>query len=387
MRSSIHQVISVGFQYDIHFTQGVFDLDNPLLAQVLQNAEEQRTQKLLFVVDSNVVKHHPGLMDAIGRFCRKHRSAIGEMSVEPLEIPGGEVCKNEPNHLQSVYEAIERGGICRHSFVIAIGGGAVLDVAGYAAATAHRGVRHVRIPTTVLSQNDSGVGVKNGVNLLGKKNFLGAFAPPWAVINDETFLTTLNQRDWLAGVSEAIKVGLVKDGEFFRILRQNAGRLVARDIDAMRQLIRRCAELHANHISSSGDPFETGSSRPLDFGHWAAHKLEQMTNFTLRHGEAVAIGIALDTTYSALIGSLKMSDAEIVHDCIASVALPVYHQAMTDVSTLLQGVEDFREHLGGRLTITMLRRFGEGYEVHEIDRDIMKQAVGVLAESRLKAVF
>ena len=122
----------------------------------------------------------------------------------------------------SVHRAIHEYGIDRHAYVLAVGGGALLDMVGYAAATAHRGVRLVRVPTTVLSQNDSGIGVKNSVNAFGKKNFLGTFAPPFAVFNDFTFLTTLSDRDWRAGISEAIKVALLKDATFFAFLEEHA---------------------------------------------------------------------------------------------------------------------------------------------------------------------
>src|SRR5204862_561409 len=133
----------------------------------------------------------------------------------------GERVKNKHDWVLRVHHAIERAGLCRHSFLAAVGGGAVLDMAGLAAATAHRGIRHIRIPTTVLSQNDSGIGVKNGVNAFGKKNFLGTFAPPFAVINDSGFLTTLDDRDWRSGIAEAIKVALIKDAPFFNFIKTN----------------------------------------------------------------------------------------------------------------------------------------------------------------------
>ena len=165
-----------------------------------------------------------------------------------------------------------------------------MDMAGLAAATAHRGVRHIRIPTTTLSQCDSGVGVKNGINAFGKKNFIGTFAPPFAVINDFQLLAPLSPRDKRAGFAEAVKVACIRSREFFDALEEDAAALAQFQPDAMRKLIRRCAELHMDHIATSGDPFEFGSARPLDFGHWSAHKLEQLSDFKIRHGEAVAIG-------------------------------------------------------------------------------------------------
>jgi 3-dehydroquinate synthetase len=261
----------------------------------------------------------------------------------------------------------------------------VLDMAGLAGATAHRGVRLIRIPTTVLSQNDSGVGVKNGVNAYGKKNFLGTFAPPYAVVNDSRFLTTLSDRDWRSGIAEAIKVALIKDAAFFEFLEDRAPALASRDMAAMQRLIYRCAELHLQHIATSGDPFELGSARPLDFGHWSAHKLEQLSGYRLRHGEAVAIGLALDTTYSYLSGFIPEADWRRVLGLLLETGFAIhtpelgdYLEARDNPLCLLQGLREFREHLGGELTITLVERIGHGLEVHEIDERLMVESIALL---------
>ena len=376
---SIDQRFQVGFRFPVHFTEGVFSVRNQLLAQALRTARPEGCEKILFVVDSNVARHHPQLVSEIAAYCTAHADVMHPVCA-PLLLPGGETAKNDPRHLHTILQAIHDCGICRHSYVIAVGGGAMLDLAGYASAIAHRGVRHIRIPTTVLSQNDSGVGVKNSINAFGKKNFLGTFAPPAAVINDRNFLTTLDQRDWLAGISEAVKVGLIKDGAFYRFVEANAAALVSRNMEVMQRVIERCAELHLQHIASSGDPFESGTSRPLDFGHWAAHKLEQMTDFKLRHGEAVSIGIALDVTYSALAGELPMTEALAIGRCLADLDLPIYDAAMRNVEVLLDGLEEFREHLGGQLTITLLRGIGIGFEAHSIHHATMLKAIDALAQ-------
>ena len=124
--------------------------------------------------------------------CERHRDVV-RLAGPILIVPGGEAVKNDIRHIEEILQVIQDAGLCRHSYVLAIGGGAVLDAVGYAAATAHRGVRLVRIPTTVLAQDDSAVGVKNGINAFGKKNYLGTFAPPSAVINDFSFLPTLDR--------------------------------------------------------------------------------------------------------------------------------------------------------------------------------------------------
>jgi 3-dehydroquinate synthase len=272
----LQNTFTVSFSYGVHFTQGLFKESNNLFNEVLPANNEACGRKILFVIDQEVHKHHPSLSKEIKAFFNGHKGI--ELCQEIVLVEGGEQVKNNISHVDRVISAMEKNGLCRHSFVACIGGGAVLDMVGYAAAIAHRGIRHIRIPTTVLSQNDSGIGVKNGVNAYNKKNFLGTFSPPFAVINDSDFLLTLEDRDWRSGISEAIKVALIKDAKFYNFILENADKLVRRDMSAMEYLIHRCAELHMNHIAG-GDPFEKGSSRPLDFGHWSAHKLEQMTNY------------------------------------------------------------------------------------------------------------
>jgi 3-dehydroquinate synthase len=237
----------------------------------------------------------------------------------------------------------------------------------------------VRLPTSVLAQADSGVGVKCGVNLFGKKNFLGVFAPPFAVVNDARFLDTLARRDVVAGMAEAVKVALIRDAEFFAWLDASANQLATGDRDALDVLIRRCAALHLQHIATSGDPFELGSARPLDFGHWAAHKLESMTRHRLRHGEAVAIGLAIDATYAELAGVCESTTASAVRGILGRLGLPLWDEALDAMSggrrIVLDGLGEFREHLGGELTITLLRGIGDGLEVHEMHEPLIDAAI------------
>src|SRR6478672_4868338 len=227
------QPIQVTFDYPVLFTDGLFQPDNPTLRQILVRAADfDGPAQVLFVVDSGVHEAHPGLAAAIEGYTAAHADAL-QLAGRPVVIIGGEASKNDPAVLHQVHQAIHDARLCRHSYVAVIGGGAVLDVVGYAAATAHRGIRLIRIPTTVLAQDDSAVGVKNGVNAFGQKNYLGTFAPPFAVISDFAFLSTLSERDWRSGISEAIKVALVRDPAFFDLLERDAALLVARDADAM----------------------------------------------------------------------------------------------------------------------------------------------------------
>lgn len=383
---TLHQSFTVKFSYDVFFTSALFDTANKLINDFLTGSSPSLSaKKILFIIDDGVANTHPTLVSQIKDYFTQHNQT--QLIQDILIIPGGETVKNDTRYLDQVLEAINIHGIDRHSFVAAIGGGALLDMVGYAATISHRGVKHIRIPTTVLSQNDSGIGVKNGINYFNKKNFLGTFSPPVAVFNDELFLSTLSDRDWRSGIAEAIKVALIKDKDFFIWLEENAALLAQRDRVAMNYQIWKCAQLHLEHIRGT-DPFESGSSRPLDFGHWSAHKLEYLTNFEVRHGEAVAMGIALDTVYSSLSGRLSTDESQRVLNLIQKLGFELTHpllQVEQVDSPILLGLQEFREHLGGQLTITMLTAIGKGEEVHEIDAGIVKKAGEILHELNQQA--
>src|SRR5665213_409576 len=303
--SVIQRSIQVGWQLRVFFTEDVFAPANPVLKDALADGTPRKT---LVVLEDALAQSQPKLERQTENYFSAHAKQL-QLVRAPLFVAGGEQSKNSITIVTAILSQIDRHHIDRHSYLIAIGGGALLDVAGFAAATAHRGVRHLRIPTTTLSQADSGVGVKNGSNAFGKKNFIGTFAPPFAVINDFSLLATLDPRDKRSGYVEAVKVACIRDAQFFDEIERDAGKLAAFEPEAMKQLIRRCAELHLDHIATGGDPFEAGSARPLDFGHWSAHKLEQLSHFNISHGEAVAIGIALDVIYSREIGLLHPASA------------------------------------------------------------------------------
>lgn len=378
----IQQSFSVKFEYRVFFTEKIFDPSNSTFADFLEaHAEPGTRKKLLFIIDDGVTAAHSYLQEQIEAYCQQLDNF--ELVQDIVVVPGGEAAKNDLQLFYWLINEVEKYKVDRHSFVIGIGGGSVLDLVGYVSAVSHRGVKHIRIPTTVLSQNDSGVGVKNGINYHGKKNFLGTFAPPIAVFNDAYFLTTLNERDWRSGMTEAVKVALIKDAGFFEWLEAQAVKLSMGDLPAMQQLIYRCAALHMAHIGG-GDAFESGSSRPLDFGHWSAHKLEQLTDFELRHGEAVSIGIALDTVYSFLLGWLSENEVQRIITLLKQLRLPLYHPLLEiedEQSPIVAGLEEFREHLGGKLTISLLRTIGKGEEVHAIDNALLQKAVNMLRDN------
>lgn len=380
----IEKQIQVEYRHQIHFTEGVFCLENHLLSQlVVDDTNGRRLVKVLVVVDAGLISSSGQILSQIVGYFHAIRDGV-ELVCDPVVIQGGEVCKNDWGLVTQLMGLADRYHIDRHSYIIAIGGGALLDMVGLAASITHRGVRHIRIPTTTLSQDDSGVGVKNGINFFGKKNFLGTFSPPYAVVNDFRFIEKLPEREKKNGYIEAVKVALIRDAGFFEEIEGMCDELSHFASGAMKRLIYRCAELHVNHISTSGDPFEFGSARPLDFGHWAAHKLEQLSNYEIRHGEAVAIGIGLDIIYARRMGYLSGDDCNRILKLIGGLGFELWTDYLlaeeSGVLAILRGLEEFREHLGGLLTITLLRGIGKGFEVHEMDSSVIVDSIRELRQ-------
>lgn len=379
-------VIRPAFPHTVIFTRGVLRRGNPVLARVFQ-AEGGQPARVLAVVDAAFAKTRPNFTTELREYFSRHAHRA-TLAGAPLLVPGGETAKNDWRLVEKLWAAIEHQGLSRQSFVLVIGGGAVLDLAGFAAATAHRGVRLVRLPTTSLSQADGGVGVKSAVNYFGKKNWVGAFAVPAAVVNDLDFLRTQSAADARGGVIEAFKVGLIRDARLARFIEKNAPSLLRPQSPVFAKVIMASARRHLCHIATGGDPFELGSARPLDYGHWVAHKLEQMSGFRLSHGDAVAVGLALDARYAAACGWLKPVEAERIVRTLEALGCDTGDGRRNSLvrrlllqnggQAVLAGLEEFRQHLGGALTLTMLKAWGRGFETSDIDLARMRQ---VIAES------
>jgi 3-dehydroquinate synthase len=374
---TIVQEFAVPYRYPVVFTRDAFGPENEALSQVLAGSGQQ-ANRVLVVVDSQTVAAATGLLEKIEKYGQRHLPLLDYVDA-PHIARGGEGCKGDTAAVERIHALIDRCRLCRHSFVLAIGGGALLDTAGYAAATAHRGIRLIRMPTTTLAQGDAGVGVKTGINGFGRKNYLGTFTPPYAVINDFAFLETLPEREKRAGMAEAVKVALIKDRAFFDDLYRQRGRLAAFDRSAMEAMVFRCAALHLEHIGAGGDPFEQGSSRPLDFGHWSAHKIEALTAGELGHGEAVAIGVALDTLYSRHAGSLTEIEAAKILVTLEELGFDLYHWSLGWLN-VGEALREFQEHLGGELSITLLDGIGRMRQTHRVDPELMKACIGELQQ-------
>jgi|TARA_B110000438_G_scaffold300882_1_gene354345 3-dehydroquinate synthase len=382
-----YQVIEKDFtvpcRHRVYFTNNSFDAESDLLESILRTAGDDAPTKVFVVMDEGALSSRPQLEAEIKSYFSERPELFQWRGLRVY--PGGEVLKNNFQYLSQLYAEVEAAKLCRHSCLIGIGGGALLDMVGLVAATAHRGIRHVRFPTTSLSQADGGVGVKNGINYLGKKNFIGSFAIPHAVVNDHRFIESLPQQQFMEGAVEAIKVALIRNGALFEAIEAKADLLLQRDAETSAWLIQASAREHVEHIADGGDPFENQTARPLDFGHWVAHKLESMSGFRISHGEAVAIGMAVDVLYSQRMGFLSERIAERILSLIERLGFTLYAGELSELncqgsSKIIEGLEEFREHLGGRLTITLLRGIGASFEVHEMDAAVVLDCIETLRE-------
>jgi len=372
--------IPLTFRHRAFFTRDIFHAENHTLREAI-DSQDIASKRILCVIEHEVATSNPQLAS-------KAQSYLDLLTPQTtvLTLQGGENVKNSTALVDQIHRLVNIHHIDRHSYILCVGGGAFLDAVGFGAATAHRGIRLIRLPSTTLSQCDSGVGVKNGINLFGKKNFTGTFAVPWAVVNDIDLLTTQPSDTREVGLVEALKVALIKDADFFEFIADHTNELNAFDPDTVESVIKRSAELHMAHIATAGDPFELGSSRPLDFGHWSAHKLEQLTDFTCSHAEAVSIGVALDVLYSTRIGLLDETVADRILQSMTALGYPLWHDTLkapskdTNQFAIFDGIAEFREHLGGQLTVMMLTSIGSGQDLHEIDEMLMTDCINELQQ-------
>ena len=385
---TLQQQIQVPFDYPVHFSANLFDPENPLLADTIDRLRENRRHRVLPLIDAGLVAAQPTLPARISAYLSAFPERL-EAVAPPIPIDGGEPAKSDTAEFERVLNIIgdDQFRLCRQSVVLAVGGGSFLDLTGLAAALIHRGLRLIRIPSTVLAQNDSAIGVKNGIDRNGQKNFIGTFAPPFAVLCDFDLLETLPEKYWRGGIAEAFKVAIIRDADFFDFLCRSAPELKKRNRPLMEEMIRRCATLHLDHIRLSGDPFETGVARPLDFGHWAAHRLEILSGQTFGHGLAVAVGVALDTCCATELGLLSADERHRVLHGLTDAGLPIHTPLLDQRNeqqqrSILQGLSDFREHLGGRLTLTMPHGVGRSIDIHELSASLIETAIHHLEQIR-----
>jgi len=361
-RTLIRVEVSPDDSYEVVKTRHVFNPENKLLA------EEIKKRNAFFVVDKGIGEQQ---IEELKNYMVMLYPDWSKADVKRhmLILAGGEKVKNGLRGVFNVFRIAYRAWrakLDKQSAFVLIGGGATLDVAGFAGSIFHRGTDHIRIPTTLLAQDDAGIGVKNGINFFGQKNFFGTYYPPQSVLIDPFFLKTANPRIMSDGIAEIIKVTLLKDKEDFEKLEAAHGILFhlpeALKGQVSETLLAPAEELLwisiKNHLGQiTKDPRERISARPLDYGHAWGHRLEIVTRHRLSHGQGVAIGMAIDSYISWRRGYITEKEFKRIIKLIRAVDLPIYDKAAT-FDNLWPGLEDFRAHLGGKLTITLLGEEG-----------------------------
>jgi 3-dehydroquinate synthase len=304
------ETVTVGLgerSYDIKLGQNILD-------QIGRVCRELRSGNKVVVVSNNVV----------GAFYLESvKTALSKagFSVYTIEIPDGEEYKSLKT-LKSIYDRLIDFGFDRNSLLVALGGGVVGDITGFAAATYLRGVPFVQVPTTLLGQVDSSVGGKTGVNHEKGKNLIGAFYQPGLVLIDTATIDTLPEREYLSGLAEVVKYGVVLDGAFFTFLAENVANLLSRDKGCLQKAIKRSCEIKAYIVNK--DEKETGVRAVLNYGHTVGHAVETLTSYKkYTHGEAVAIGMAQAAKFSEAMGYCNRAEKERILSLLESLKLPV----------------------------------------------------------------
>jgi 3-dehydroquinate synthase len=298
--------------------------------------------------------------------------SIRGAAVEQVIIPDGERFKTQET-LTSIYDQLIERRVDRSTTIVALGGGVVGDVAGFAAATYQRGVPLVQIPTTLLSQVDSSVGGKTAINHPAGKNMIGSFYQPQAVIIDLEMLQSLPEREFQAGLAEVVKYGAIMDAAFFVWLEQNVTLLMKRDFDALGYAVERCCMSKARIVED--DETESGSRALLNFGHTFGHAIEAGLGYgKWLHGEAVAVGMLLASRLSVLMGSLTQSDWDRIERLLSSIGLPIDAPDLGRERYLeLMGYD--KKVLDGKLRLVLLKSLGAAYVTGDFPRDLLVEVL------------
>jgi 3-dehydroquinate synthase len=272
-----------------------------------------------------------------------------------LSFPAGEASKRRETWIRLSDEMLALG-LDRQTAIVALGGGVVGDLAGFVAATFMRGIPYAQIPTTLLAMLDAAVGGKVGVDTPLGKNLIGAFHPPAVVVADPLSLLSLPERVYRAGLSEAVKHGLIADADYFAWIEANAGALLARDLEALTHLIQRSVAIKAAVVSA--DERESGSRATLNAGHTVAHGLEQASEYRLPHGEAVSLGLVAECRIAERLGLAPAGLAQRVRDLLAALGLPTQTGPGVVVARVLEAMLQDKKNRDGQVRLALPARLG-----------------------------
>lgn len=370
MSNDAYQTVAGGTHdthYKVSIVPGLFETGNPCLADLVGNG------KNLYVIDRGIGTSR---INQIKRYVTANRKEAFFSIMD-----GGEKVKDGLATVMKLLEEAEGCGLDRKGMMVLIGGGALLDMAGFAASIFRHGVRHIRIPTTLLAQVEAGIGTKNGVNMQKQKNFIGTCQVPQEVLLDPGFLPTLDSRHLAAGIADIIKVALMRNRALFDLVGEHYRQILERKFmenPAVLSILWQTVLEHVDEINR--DPYEREAGKPLDFGQEWGHQLEVLSRHYLNHGEAVSIGMAIDSVISFTRGQLAQEDLESILSLLRNAGLPIHHPLAT-ANALWPGLENFRRHHGGRLTVTLLNGIGATSQTGEIGYHELEEAVRCVREA------
>ncbi len=336
-----------------------------ILAQLPELAARRFAGASYFIVaDSNVRRLYGEAL--LEKFTQRGMNAC------MLDFPAGEQSKNFKT-IHALHTALLENGIRRNSIIVALGGGVVGDAAGYAAATILRGVRYIQVPTTLLAQVDSSVGGKVGIDHPLGKNLIGAFHQPAAVFIDPTVLRTLSQQEFRNGLAEVVKIAAALDKKFFEFLERNAGRITKTNSKLLMEIISRSVKLKAAVVQE--DEYETGLRKALNLGHTIGHAIEAGMRFAFKHGEAVSIGLAVESRIAVQMGLLKQEDYTRLVGLLRALKLPTKFPLVKSRERFFSALALDKKTDGIGSTFVLLNRIGRAAIGVHVPREYIEQAV------------
>lgn len=330
-------------------------------------------------LDQLVGEHLPGRRvamiadESVHQLYRSGRLGAAPWKGETITFPAGEKSKTRDSWARLSDTLIERG-FGRDSALIALGGGVTGDLAGFVAATYMRGVPYLQVPTTLLAMVDASVGGKTGVDTPQGKNLIGAFHPPAAVIADPQTLATLPDRDYRAGLAEAVKHGLIADRGYFEWIESNALALTSRGLAPLTRLIRRSVQIKAEVVS--GDERDSGRRAILNAGHTVAHALERISGYELPHGEAVALGLLVECELAEQLGLASAGLRNRVAALLGRLGLPVRLPPRLERSALFGSMATDKKNRTGQVHFALPRRLGEMHQENGWTTPVGAEAIG-----------
>lgn len=343
--------------YDILITKGFDELKEELINVSLNN------KKYAIITDSQV---GPIYADAV-----KEVLAFVASEICVYSFKAGESSKNLDT-INSIYDFLLENNFTRSDVLVALGGGVVGDITGFVAATYMRGVDFIQIPTTLLSQVDSSIGGKTGVDYKQYKNIIGAFNMPRLVYTNTETLNTLDARQYYAGMAEVMKYGLIRRSAFYVWLIDNMYEIHDKDAGALEYMIAQCCQIKKEYVEK--DPYDKGDRAILNFGHTIGHAIEKAMNFNLLHGECVALGSVAAAFISWKKGYLQMEDYYEIRDMFVPFNLPISIDNI-DAETILENVKYDKKHSGNTLSFISLKKVGKAFIDTSVTKEEIKDAL------------